>query len=80
LIEKLERNGGVAYVGDGIADVLLVENARLEGLSNVSFLGVLCSSQHPHWLFSRYMKHEAEAITRDVNDIPRLFANLGEKI
>ena len=80
LIEKLVGNGGAAYVGDGIADVLLVENARLEGLSNVSFLGVLCSSQHPYRLFSRYMKHEAEAIMTDVNDIPRLLASLGGKI
>ena len=80
LIEELVGNGGVAYVGDGIADVLLVENARLEGLSNVSFLGVLCSSQHPYRLFSRYMKHEAEAIMTDVNDIPRLLASLGGKI
>jgi phosphoglycolate phosphatase-like HAD superfamily hydrolase len=80
LIEKFVRNGGAAYVGDGIADVLLVENARLDGLSNVSFLGVLCSSQHPYKLFSRYMEHEAEAIMRDVNDIPRLLASLGGKI
>jgi len=80
LIEKLERNGGVAYVGDGIADVLLVENARLEGLSNVSFLGVLCSSQHPDGLFSQYTKHGVEAIMTDVNDIPDLLASLGGKI
>jgi phosphoglycolate phosphatase-like HAD superfamily hydrolase len=80
LIEKLVANGGVAYVGDGIADVLLVENARLEGLSNVSFLGVLCSSQCPYRLFSRYMKHEVEAIMTDVNDIPNLLASLGGKI
>jgi len=80
LIKKFVRNGGAAYVGDGIADVLLVENARLEGLSNVSFLGVLCSSQYPHRLFSRYMKHEAEAIMTDVNDIPRLLTSLRGKI
>ena len=81
LIEKLVEMGSeIVYVGDGVADALLVENARLEGLSNLLFLGVLCSSQHPHRLFSRYMQHEAEAIMTDVNDIPRLLASLGEKI
>jgi len=80
LIEKVVKNGRAAYVGDGVADVLLVENARLEGLSNVSFLGVLCSSQYQYKLFSRYMKHEADAIMTDVNDIPRLLASLGGKI
>ncbi|MDH5461476.1 MAG: hypothetical protein OEX09_04550 [Candidatus Bathyarchaeota archaeon] len=80
LIGKLVRKGGVAYVGDGVADMLLVENARLKGLSNVSFLGVLCSSQYPNKLFSRYREHEADAIMTDVNDIPRLLASLGGKI
>jgi len=81
LIEKLVgRGSGVAYVGDGVADVLLVENARLEGLSNLSFLGVLCSSQYPNKLLSHYMKHEADAIMQDVNDIPNLLDSLGGKI
>jgi phosphoglycolate phosphatase-like HAD superfamily hydrolase len=81
LINKLVgRGSGVAYVGDGVADALLVENARLEGLSNLSFLGVLCSSRYPNKLLSQYVDHEADAIMTDVNDIPNLLASLGGKI
>lgn len=81
LIGNLVRKGsGVAYVGDGVADALLVKNARMEGLSNLSFLGVLCSSQHPTKLLSEYIKHEADAIMTDVNDIPHLLISLGGKI
>ena len=81
LIKKLVgRDSGVAYVGDGVADALLVENARLEGLSNLSFLGVLCSSRYPNKLLSQYVNHEADAIMTDVNDIPNLLASLGGKI
>lgn len=80
LITKLVgKSSEVVYVGDGVADALLVENARLEGLSNLLFLGVLCSSRYPNNLLSRYMKHEADAIMTDVNDIPNLLANLGGK-
>ncbi len=79
-VEKLVRKGMVAYVGDGIADVLLVENARLKGLSHLAFLGVLCSSECPNKLLSRYIKHEADAIMTDVNDIPYLLASLGGEI
>jgi len=81
LTEKLVGEGnGVAYVGDGVADALLIENAQMEGLSNLSFLGVLCSSQHPNKLLSQYIKHEADAIMTDVNDVPNLLASLGGKI
>ena len=81
LIEKLVgKSSGVAYVGDGVADALLVENSRLEGLSNLSFLGVLCSSQYPNKLLSWYIKHEADAIMTDVNAIPNLLTSLGGKI
>jgi phosphoglycolate phosphatase-like HAD superfamily hydrolase len=80
LVQKLVgTTGEVAYVGDGVADAVLVENARLKGLSNLSFLGVLCSSQYPNKLLSRYMKHKADAIMTDVNDIPNLLASLGGK-
>ena len=81
LVEKLAgKANGVAYVGDGAADALLVENARLQGLSNILFLGVLCSSQNPDELFSQYVKHEADAIMIDVNDIPYLYTSLGGEI
>jgi phosphoglycolate phosphatase-like HAD superfamily hydrolase len=77
LMENISaKDREVAYVGDGVADVLLVKNARAEGLSNLLFFGVLCSSQRPDNLFSQYVKHEADAIMTDVNDLPYLLANL----
>jgi len=81
LIEKLVGNlSAVAYVGDSAADALLVENARMKDLSNVLFLGVLCSCRYPNRLFSYYAKHGADAIMTDVNDIPHLLAGLGGEI
>lgn len=78
LINKLVRKGGeAAYVGDGVADALLVKNARLEGLSNLLFLGVLCSSQCPNKLLSQFIKYKADVIMTDVNDIPQIFTSLG---
>jgi len=83
-IEMVEKLAGkarkVAYVGDDIADALLVENTRLQGLSNILFFGVLCSSQYPDELFSQYVRQGADAVMTDVNDIPRLYASLGGKI
>jgi len=83
-IEMVEKLAGkarkVAYVGDDIADALLVENARLQGLSNTLFFGVLCSSQYPDQLFSQYIEHGADAVMTDVNDIPHLYASLGGKV
>jgi phosphoglycolate phosphatase-like HAD superfamily hydrolase len=77
LMENISiKNGEVAYVGDGVADVLLVKNARMKGLSNLLFFGVLCSSQSPDKLLSQYVEYEADAIMTDVNDLPYLFANL----
>jgi phosphoglycolate phosphatase-like HAD superfamily hydrolase len=71
----------IAYVGDTVADVLLVKSARLQGLSNVLFFGVLCSSQSPDNLLSQFMRQDADAIMTDVNDILYLYASLrGEKI
>jgi len=81
LIEMVEKIAGdvgkVAYVGDTVADVLLVKGARLKGLSNLLFLGVLCSSQYPDGLLSKFMKYDADAVVTDVNDIPYLYASLG---
>lgn len=79
LMEKISlKNGEVAYVGDGVADILLVKNARMKGLSDLLFFGVLCSSQNPDKLFSQYVKYEADAIMTDINDLPGMFANLGK--
>jgi len=81
LVEKFVGKADmVAYVGDGIADALLVENARLEGLSNILLFGVLCSSQNPDELFCKYIRHKADAVMTDVNDIPYLYASLGGEI
>jgi len=81
LIEKLvDRGTGVAYVGDDIADALLVENARLEGLENLSFLGVLSSSEDSNKLFTEYAKHGADIIMTEVNDIPYILKSLGGSV
>jgi phosphoglycolate phosphatase-like HAD superfamily hydrolase len=81
LIEKLfGETTGVAYVGDGIADAILVENARSEGLENLSFLGVLSSSKDSNKLFTEYAKHGADAVMTDVNDIPGILESLGGSV
>jgi len=81
LIEKLvDRGTGVAYVGDGIADALLVENAKSEGLENLSFLGVMSSSEDSNKLFTEYGKHGADVIMTEVNDIPYLLKSLGGSV
>jgi phosphoglycolate phosphatase-like HAD superfamily hydrolase len=72
----LGKGTGVAYVGDGISDALLVENARSKGLENLTFLGVLSSSEDSNKLFIRYANHGADAIIKDVNDIPDLLTSL----
>ena len=81
LIEKFFGDAtSVAYVGDGIADALLVENARSEGLENLSFLGVLSSSGDSNKLFTEYAKHGADAVMTDVNDIPDILKSLGGSV
>jgi len=81
LIEKLvDRGTGVAYVGDGIADALLVENARSEGLENLLFLGVMSSSEDSNKLFTEYGKHGADVIMTEVNDIPYILTSLGGSV
>jgi phosphoglycolate phosphatase-like HAD superfamily hydrolase len=77
LVEKTVKQGmKVAYVGDGIADGILVEKAKAKGLENLFFLGVLSSSEDSNKLFSEYSKHGADAVVTDVNDIPYLFTSL----
>jgi len=84
LIEMVKKTAGdvnkVAYVGDTIADAILVKGARSKGLSNLLFLGVLCSSQSPDGLLSQFMRYNADAVMTDINDIPYLYANLGGEI
>jgi phosphoglycolate phosphatase-like HAD superfamily hydrolase len=79
-IELVEKFFGettrVAYVGDGIADALLVENAKSEGLENLSFLGVFSSSEDSNKLFTEYANHGADAVITDVNDIPDILNGL----
>jgi phosphoglycolate phosphatase-like HAD superfamily hydrolase len=81
LIEKLvDRRTGVAYVGDGIADALLVENARSEGVENLLFLGVMSSSEDSNKLFTNYGKHGADVIMTEANDIPFVLKSLGGSV
>lgn len=81
LIEKtVDRGTGVAYVGDGIADAILVEKAKTKGLENLSFLGVVSSSEDSNKLFTEYSKHGADAVVTDVNDVPYLFTSLGGSV
>ena len=78
LIEKNVKKGtGVAYVGDSMADAILVEKAKARGLENLSFLGVVSSSEDSNNLFAEYSKHGADAVVTDANDVPCLFTNLG---
>jgi phosphoglycolate phosphatase-like HAD superfamily hydrolase len=77
LIEKtVDEDVGVVYVGDGIADALLVEKAKAVGIGNLCFLGVASSSEDSNMLFTEYSKHGADAVVTDVNDIPYLFTKL----
>jgi phosphoglycolate phosphatase-like HAD superfamily hydrolase len=81
LIEKIvDRTTGVAYVGDGIADALLVENARSEGVENLLFLGVMSSSEDSNKLFTEYGKHGADVIMTGANDIQYIFKSLGGSV
>ena len=78
LVEKMVGNEtGVAYVGDGIADALLVEKAKAMGLENLTFLGVVSSSEDSNKLFTEYSKHGVDAVITDVNDIPYILKSLG---
>ena len=77
LIKKTVETGtSVIYVGDGIADAILVEKAKTKGIENLFFLGVMSSSDDSNTLFTEYSKHGADAVVTNVNDIPYLFTNL----
>ena len=77
LIEKtLDKQTAVAYVGDGIADALMVEKAKAKGLENLLFLGVVSSSEDSNKLFTEYSKHGVDAVVTDVNDIPYMLKSL----
>jgi len=78
LVEKtVDKETGVAYVGDGIADALMVEKAKAKGLENLTFLGVVSSSEDSNKLFTEYSKHGVDAVITDVNDIPYMLKSLG---
>ena len=81
LIEKtVEKGTGVAYVGDGIADAIMVEKAKKKGLESLFFLGVVSSSEDSNTLFNEYNKHGADAVVTDVNDVPILLTSLGVSV
>ncbi|MBN1785310.1 MAG: hypothetical protein JW815_06190 [Candidatus Bathyarchaeota archaeon] len=78
LVKKMVGNEtGVAYVGDGIADALLVEKAKAMGQKNLTFLGVVSSSEDSNKLFTEYTKHGVDAVITDINDIPYILKSLG---
>ncbi|MCW4035187.1 MAG: hypothetical protein NWF03_07470, partial [Candidatus Bathyarchaeota archaeon] len=78
LLQKTVPEGvGSIYVGDGVADAILVENARKNGVEGLCFIGVVSSSEDSNKLFSEYSKHGADAVVTDVNDISVLFSSLG---
>ena len=78
LLQKTVPDGvGAVYVGDGVADAILVENARKNGVEGLCFIGVVSSSEDSNKLFSEYSKHGADAVVTDVNDISILFSSLG---
>ena len=77
LIEEYSDNGtGILYIGDGIADAILVKKTKLKGIKDLYFFGVSSSSEDLSKLFNEYSKHGADAIVTDVNDIPSLFTSL----
>ena len=77
LLEKYSDNGtGILYIGDGIADAILVKKTKLKGIKDLYFFGVSSSSEDLGKLFNEYNKHGADAIVTDVNDIPSLFTSL----
>ena len=80
MVRRIADDSKVAYVGDTIADALLVKGARLKGLSNLLFFGVLCSSHYPDELLTQFKMYDADAVMTDVNDIPYLCTNLEGEI
>jgi phosphoglycolate phosphatase-like HAD superfamily hydrolase len=81
LIEKtVDKETRVAYVGDGIADALMVKKAKSKGLKNLCFLGVMSSSEDSNKLFTEYSKNRVDAVVTDVNAIPYLFKSLGGSV
>jgi len=74
-IEKhIDKHQLLAYVGDSIADALLIKNVRMKGVKNVLFFGVLSSSHDPDLLISKFIEYGANAIMTDINDIPYLLS------
>jgi phosphoglycolate phosphatase-like HAD superfamily hydrolase len=77
LIKKtVEKGTSIIYVGDGIADAMLIEKAKTKGIENLFFLGVMSSLDDSNTLFTEYSKHGADAVVTNVNDIPYLFTTL----
>jgi len=81
LVKKLDNpKGRVAYVGDGVADAMLIQNSKAQGIENLCFIGVASSSEDSNKLFTEYINHGADAVVTDVNDLPTLFACLEGRV
>ena len=74
------KNKMIAYIGDTAADALMINNAKSEGLSNILFFGVLCSTSSPDELLSEFTMHGADVIMTDINDIPYIINRIEGKI
>ena len=78
LIEKtVGKETSVVYLGDGIADAMMIEKAKAKGLENLTFIGAVSSSEDSNKLFTEYSKHRVDAVITDVNDIPYILKSLG---
>jgi len=70
------KNHTVAYVGDTVADAVLIRNVKASGVKDLVFIGALSSSPNPEGLKSKFMELEADAIIYDVNNIPTMIEGL----
>jgi len=76
LARKFVGSADATYVGDTVSDAMLVENARLKGLANILFIGLLGPLGGSKELLETYINCDAEAIIESVNDIPYLMKRL----
>jgi len=67
----------LAYIGDTVADALMVKNARKLEARSLIFIGTLSSSAEEEGLKSKFMELGAEVIVKDTNSLPTVFDIVG---
>jgi len=67
----------LAYIGDTVADALMVKNARKLEARSLIFIGTLSSSTEEEGLKSKFMELGAEVIVKDTNSLPTVFDIVG---